>query len=52
MKKQEILSAIESLAQSQGFYGRVLENLNEEHLNYLEKQNFKDVIDLVLFLET
>lgn len=52
MNKQEILSAIESLAQSQGFYGRILENLNDEALDYLEKQNFTDTLDLILFLES
>ncbi len=52
MNKQEILSAIESLAQSQGFYGRILEDLNDKALDYLEKQNFTDVVDLVLFLES
>lgn len=52
MNRKEIISAIESLATSQGFYSRILESLNEEYLDYLEKQNFKNVIDLVLFLET
>ena len=52
MFSNESRSAIESLATSQGFYGRILENLNEERLGYLEKQNFKDIIDLILFLET
>lgn len=52
MNKEEILSAIESLAQSQGFYGRILENLNDETLDYLEKQNFTDTLDLILFLES
>lgn len=52
MNREEIISAIESLATSQGFYGRILENLNEKYLDYLEKQNFKDIIDLILFLET
>ena len=58
MKKEEILSAIRSLAASQGFYGRLLMALSSDepdavaYLEYLEEQNFKDVIDLVMFLES
>lgn len=52
MNREEIIFAIESLAQSQGFYSRILENLNDEILDYLEKQNFADTVDLVLFLES
>lgn len=59
MKKEEILSAIRSLAASQGFYGRLLFVLSsdepyagEAYLNYLEEQNFKDIVDLVMFLES
>lgn len=58
MKWEQILNAFESLAKSQGFYGRVLDtinNLSEESLesviNELESQNFKDVVDLVMFME-
>lgn len=53
MNKQEILDAVSSLAKSQGFYGRLLLELNEkeEMLNYLVDQNFKDVVDMVMFLE-
>lgn len=41
------------LACSQGFYGRLYEQIkdNDEALSYLEEQNFKDPIDLILFLE-
>lgn len=58
MKKEEILSAIRSLAASQGFYGRLLIALSSDepdavaYLEYLEEQNFKDVVDLVMFLES
>ena len=58
MKKEEILSAIRSLAASQGFYGRLLMALSSDepdavaYLEYLEEQNFKDVIDFVMFLES
>lgn len=57
MKKEEILSAIRSLAASQGFYDRLLSILTSDepdavaYLNYLEEQNFKDIVDLVMFLE-
>lgn len=58
MKKEEILSTIRSLAASQGFYGKLLSVLSSDepdaiaYLKYLEEQNFKDVVDLVMFLET
>ena len=53
MKKDDILKSIESLSYSQGFYGRVLNCIEEnpEILNELENQNFKDVVDMVLYLE-
>lgn len=53
MNKQEIMDAIKSLAQSQGFYGRLYETLKEnpEALEFLEKQNFKDSLDMIMFLE-
>lgn len=58
MKKKEILNAIRSLAASQGFYSRLLSILTSNepdavvYLNYLEEQNFKDTVDLVMFLES
>lgn len=54
MSKEEILSCIRTLAASQGFYGRLYEQIhdNTAALDYLEQQHFKDVLDLVLFLET
>lgn len=55
MSKEEILNSIRFLANSQGFYSRLLTLLESDeadnYLDYLEKQNFKDTIDLVLFLE-
>ena len=53
MNKEQILSAVASLAQSQGFYGRLLHQLkdNERALDYLEQQNFGDTLDLIMFLE-
>lgn len=58
MKKDEILRIIRSLATSQGSYGRLLMYLTSDtpdavaYLDYLEKQNFKDATDLVMFIET
>lgn len=51
MTKDEILQVFRSLAKSQGFYGRLLRDITEEGLQYLEDQNFKDVLDLILFIE-
>lgn len=53
MTKEQILDAIKSLAMSQGFYGRLLRNIDENPaiLDELEEQHFKDSLDMVLFLE-
>jgi hypothetical protein len=53
MTKEQILGEIKSLAMSQGFYGRLLRDINENPamLDELERQNFKDSLDMVLFLE-
>lgn len=53
MTKEQILGAIKSLAMSQGFYGRLLREIKEtpEILDELERQNFKDSLDMVFFLE-
>ena len=58
MKRQEIYATIKMLAKSQGFYGRILEaidNMDEfEAYDFwyeLEKQGFKDAVDMVLFFE-
>lgn len=54
MNKEEILKSIKTLSKSQGFYQGLYENLksNNELLEHLEKQNFKDIMDLILFLES
>ena len=54
MNKEQILDVIKSLAKSQGFYGRLLKHINEvpSYLDFLEKQNFKDAIDFVLYMES
>ena len=53
MTKEEIMEALKSLAKSQGFYGRLYEFFNEnpEALEEFAKQNFKNSLDMVMFLE-
>ena len=58
MSRQQILDAFRSLAKSQGFYGRLLEYIDsmdegerDTYLLGLERQNFKDAVDLTLYLE-
>lgn len=54
MNEEEILSTIKSLAKSQGFYGRLLEALEEdsgEFMQDLVDQKFTDVVDLIIYLE-
>lgn len=53
MSKQEIMEVIEALAHSQGYYSRLYVTLKEhpEALEFLEKQNFKKPIDIIMFLE-
>lgn len=59
MDRTQILATFRSLATSQGFYGRLLndienaeESARENFLTYLELQNFKDSVDLVMFMES
>ena len=54
MTAQEILANIRMLAQSQGYYGRLLEAVTEnpEALDYLAEQEFEDVVDMIMFLES
>ena len=58
MNRLEILNTIKQLAQSQGYYGRLLNNISELNneqkdklFTYLEEQKFNDPVDLVLFFE-
>ena len=61
MKINDILDAICELACSQGFYGRLYEQLMEikdndtdtwnKIVSELEKQNFKTTLDMVLYFE-
>lgn len=57
MKREEIMETIKSLAGSQGSYGRLYGDLMEldedeydEVMTKLESQNFKDGVDLVMFI--
>lgn len=58
MNKEQILNAIRSLAASQGFYGRLYDTLtdgseqSDEFLATMEEQNFNDVVDMVMWLES
>lgn len=59
MDRQEIRGAFEMLAQSQGFYGRLLRDIDsldvkdsEKIWADLESHNFKDTVDLILYMES
>ena len=53
MNREQILNNIRMLSNSQEFYDKLYNDIkdNDEALDYLEQQNFKDVVDLILFLE-
>lgn len=57
MKRDAILALIKSLAMSQGFYGRLLNALNEnpeqgeEWLQQMEDMHFRSNIDFIMYLE-
>lgn len=58
MNREQILSTICSLAYSQGFYGRLYEYLTdgsdsaEKALDKMGQQNFGDLMDLIMWLES
>lgn len=59
MDRNEIRNTIETLAKSQGFYGRVLNAIDEAEperqekiWDELEAQNFTDSVDLVMYFES
>jgi len=57
MDRQEIRQTLFWLAQSQGFYGRVLRNIEEapnqdEIWEKLEQLDFKDPLDIVMYFES
>lgn len=61
MKMEDILKAIKDLSNSQGFYGRLYNNLMEIKANdketynkiktELESKQFTDILDLVMYIE-
>lgn len=61
MKREEILRLFKSLSKSNGYYGRLLADLNDLRINHedsyesimsdLENQNFQTPLDVVLFIE-
>ena len=57
MNKEQILNVFRGLARSQGYYGRLLQNIEsdpewgEEYLSDLEAQNFGSDLDLILYVE-
>lgn len=61
MKMEEILETFKSLGNSQGFYGRLYNNimeLKEENIEkyeelkeQLESKNFTDTLDLIMYIE-
>lgn len=60
-KENDILNLIQTLAQSQGFYGRLYARLMEikaedlasyrEIMDEWESHNFKDDLDFIMYLE-
>lgn len=51
LSKEDILEVFTELSYSQGFYGRLLRDVTEETLEYLEEQKFHDALDLIMFIE-
>ena len=61
MSREQIMLVIRRLASSQGFYGRLLHNIQELQTNdpeeadrvfsVLEAQKFNDVLDVILYFE-
>lgn len=57
LTKDAILALITTLAMSQGFYGRLLNGLNEnpeigeEWLQQMEDMHFRSDVDFIMFLE-
>ena len=62
MNREQIMEAIRQLAHSQGSYGRFYRDLCEmreedpdrfeEAMTMLEDENFKDAVDLIMYLES
>ena len=56
LTKEQIKESFQSLARSQGFYGRLLRDIEasgieDEIYQELEDQNYNDIVDLVMAME-
>lgn len=53
-KEKQILFWVSLLASSQGYYGRLYEELknNKRLLEYLVDKNFKDELEFIMFMES
>lgn len=53
MTREEIYDCIRGLSRSQGYYGRLLNAINEDEgiLDHLEEQKFSDPVDMIMYLE-
>ena len=58
MKYEDFLENIKTLSQSQGYYGRLLrqlEDLDDEELKevktQIESQHFNDMLDIIMYFE-
>lgn len=57
MNKEQILNLFRSLACSQGFYGRLLRDIQtsgeqgQAYLDHLVSKNFRTELDLILYIE-
>ena len=54
MSMEELYEAVEALSHSQGFYGRFLEEMQEnwDELYPILNNKFADIVDFILFLES
>lgn len=50
----KVIGWVHDLSFSQGFYGRLEEQLKEDRdlLRFLGNQNFNDILDMIMFLES
>ena len=54
MSMDELYEAVEALSHSQGFYGRILEEMDEhwDELKPILDGKFTDIVDFNIFLES
>lgn len=51
MNREQIIDVLETLSRSQGRYGRLLDSITEEGIEFLVDQEFTDAVDMIMFLE-